>query len=138
MINWQSSMLYAFDAVDGTVLLSQYVGQMQQNSLLISNPQTSQPLNRRRQLTPALPPNTVFWAAGQAMNGGTSVGQPPVWTYETNGQIFMSPALDAATNTLVFGSDDGNLTSLNATTGALLWTVALNFSVGHGAWEHSK
>ena len=127
-------MLYAFDAVDGTVLLSQYVNKMQQNSLLISDPQPVPPPNRRRQLTPALPPNTFFWAAGQAMNGGASIDQPPLWTYETNGKIFMSPALDAASNSLVFGSDDGNLTSVNASTGALLWTVALNISFGHVDW----
>jgi outer membrane protein assembly factor BamB len=142
-------MLYIYDTVTGGLAAAQPVPLQQQNSMLISSPPPYEHYefyddsnsNQRKRLLQtsgsgrsltlvASPPDKIFWAAGQAMHFATAVGGEPVWTYETNGYIFMSPALDAATNTLVFGSDDGNVTAVNAATGSLNWTVALNTTIG--------
>jgi outer membrane protein assembly factor BamB len=49
------------------------------------------------------------------------------WSYPTGGAVISSPAV--ANNVVYFGSEDGNLYAVNATTGALDWTYPVGTTV---------
>jgi outer membrane protein assembly factor BamB len=61
------------------------------------------------------------------VNAGNASALVKKWSFATGGAVISSPAV--ANNVVYFGSEDGNLYALNATTGVLKWTYPVGATV---------
>ncbi len=52
-----------------------------------------------------------------------------LWQYSTDGEVWCSPAYDSIEKSMIIGSDDNNLYSIELTTGNLVWRQRLNGKV---------
>lgn len=148
---WESPMTGATMS-DGTPVFADgrvYVGNQTRDRILAYEAETgkrlwtsSTTLTGWQDGVPTVVDGRVFIGSGNGISARDAVSGADLWTYKSPGQTYIpgnaTPASPAVVgDTVYMGFPDGNVTALNAATGAVMWTTQLPGKLDFGGVHSS-